>query len=132
MPYDADALVGEHLLQCAPGLGFLPGGQPGPHQHGDFRSKSGEQLGLLKRHVAAAEHQQRLRHLGQLHRSGRGQIVHLIQALDRRDARPRAGGDQIVLGLDDVGCVTGGGDPQHRRVRGAGEAGVPVPHLPSM
>ena len=25
MPYDADALVGEHLLQCAPGLGFLPG-----------------------------------------------------------------------------------------------------------
>ena len=97
-----DALVGEDLLQSLGDLRLLPGCQPGADQHGHVRAQPGEQLGLLQGHVAAAEDQQRLRDLGQLHRRGGGQVVHRVQAVDRRDPGPGAGGDQVVVGFDEL------------------------------
>jgi hypothetical protein len=75
----------------------------------DLTAETGEGLGQFRTDGAAAQHHQPFGQLAQIPNGVRGEIADLLQSRNRRDERPRAGGDddaRVVSVRVPVGVVT--------------------------
>ncbi len=106
---DVEAALGQLGEPGGEGL-VLGGEQPWPALHdGDFGAEGAEDVPELRGDVAAPDHDQRGRHLGDAHDGVRRVEFHLVQARDRWDDRARPGGHHnpvraqvLVADLQDV------------------------------
>ena len=97
---DLDALLLEPLAREAGDLGVLDGQDLRQHlDHGDVGAHGVEERCELDADRAGADHQQRFRHPLRHHRLEIGPDQLLVGLQPRQHARPRAGGEDDVLGL---------------------------------
>ena len=98
--HDLDALPLEALAREGRDLGVLDGQDLRQHlHHRHLRAQRAEERGELDADGARADHQQRLRDRRRHHRLEVGPHQLLVGLDARQHARPRAGGDDDVLGL---------------------------------
>ena len=119
---DVDALVLQGLGHLGRGVGV--GARRDPvvvldDRHG--RAEPGERLRQLEPDRAAAEHEQRLRQLGQLERLDVVDPGNLVQAVDGRNGGARAGRDEDPVARELA--------LPHAHRSGIGEARLAVDHL---
>ena len=102
--HDLDALLLEALAREGRDLGVLDRQDLRQHlDHGHLGADRAIERGELDADGAGADHQQRLRHAVRHHRLEIGPDQLLVGLEARQHARPRAGGDDDVLGLIGAG-----------------------------
>ena len=92
---DLDATAGERGPHHLAELGF--GGWCEPADQAHLTAEVGEDLGLLHADVPAADHHDRLRQPGQLHRRGRREVLDGVDPRQVRDRRSGARRDQVAF-----------------------------------
>ena len=96
---DLDAVLAQDVGHRVGHVGVLAGQQPLAALHDrHLAAEAAEHLAELQADVAAAQHEQVLRHRVQLHDRGRVQRRHAVEPRQRRRGGPRAGVDEDQLG----------------------------------